>query len=106
MVWDAHTKTHTESLADERDMGFRTGTTTAPGLSEGQRHFVLGQTMDLHTMVWIVDLCLALQRHHGDQLLSLGVEDSSQMTKRFTSIKEGIEVMIEEAKRIFRFEQW
>ena len=65
LVWDATTKTHTEPLADERDraMGFRTITTAALGLSEG---FVLGQAMDLHTMVWTVSLCLALQRHHGD----------------------------------------
>ena len=38
MVWDVHTKTHTKPLADKREraMGFRTGTTAAPGLSEGQ----------------------------------------------------------------------
>ena len=65
MVWDADTKTHTEPLAGEREraMGFRTGTTATPGLSEGQRRFVLGQAMDLHTMVWTVGLCLALQQH-------------------------------------------
>jgi hypothetical protein len=63
MVWDAHTKTHTEPLADEREcaIGFRNGTTATHGLFEGQRRFVLGQTIDLHTMVWIVGLCLALQ---------------------------------------------
>ena len=62
MVWDARTKTHTEPWADKRKhaMGFRTCTTAAPGLSEGQRRFVLGQAMDLHTMVWTVRLCLAL----------------------------------------------
>ena len=80
MVWDAHTKTHTEPLADEREraMGFHTGTTATFGLSEGQRRFVLGQAMDLHTIVWTVGLCLALQRHYGDHLLSLGAEDSGQ----------------------------
>jgi hypothetical protein len=38
MVWDAYTKTHTKPLADEREraMGFRTCTTAAPDLSEGQ----------------------------------------------------------------------
>ena len=53
MVRNAHTKTHTEPLADEQEcaMGFRTGTTATLGLSEGQRRFVLGQAMDLHTMV-------------------------------------------------------
>ena len=61
MVWDVDTKTHTEPLADEREraMGFRTGTTAAPILSEGQRRFMLGQAMDLRTMVWTVSLCIA-----------------------------------------------
>ena len=78
MVWDAHTETYTKPLADEREraMGFRTGTTAAPGVFNGQRRFVLGQAMDLHTMVWTVGLCLALQWYHGHQLLSLGAEDS------------------------------
>jgi hypothetical protein len=73
MVWDAHTKIHTKPLVDEREraMGFRTGTTTAPGLFKGQRRFVLGKAMDLYTIVWTISLCLALQRHHGDHLLSL-----------------------------------
>ena len=107
MVWDATTNTHTEPLADEKEraMEFRMSTTVAPGLSEGQRRFVLGQAMDLHTMVWTVSLCLALQRHHDDQLLSLGAEDSSQGAQRSTSMEDGIEVVVGEAKRIFRFEQ-
>lgn len=52
MVWDAHTKSHVEPSADEREraMGFLTGTTAAPGISEGHRRFVLGQAMDLNTM--------------------------------------------------------
>ena len=108
MVWDATTKTHIELLADEREraMRFRTGTTAAPGLSEGQRRFVLGQVMDLHTMVWTVSLCLALQWHHGHQLLSLGVDDSGKGAQRSTSMEEGIEVVVGEAERIFRFEQY
>ena len=57
MVWNDERK---------RAMGFRSGTTIAPGVSKGQRRFVLGQAMNLHTMVWNVDLCLALQPHHGD----------------------------------------
>ena len=56
-------------------------------------------------MMWIVGLCLALQRHHGNQLLSLGVEDSSEGAPRSTSIEEGIEVMVGEAEQIFQFEQ-
>ena len=77
MVWDDHTKTNTEPLVDEREraMGFRTGTTATPSFSKDQRRFVLGQAMDLHTMVWTVSLCLALQWHYGDHLLSLGAEN-------------------------------
>ena len=62
-MWDAHTKTRTESLADgrERAMGFHTGTTVALGFSIGQRRFVLGQAIDLYTMVWTINSCLALQ---------------------------------------------
>ena len=80
MVWDAHTKTHTKSLADKREraMGFRTSNNAVPGLSEGQQRFLLGQAMDFHTMVWTVSLRLALQQHHDNQLLSLGANDSSQ----------------------------
>ena len=56
-------------------------------------------------MVWIVGLCLALQRHHGDHLLSLGVEDYSQGAQRSISMKEEIGVMVGEADRISRFEE-
>ena len=71
-------KAHNEPLADDREcaMGFRTGTTSALGMSKGQRRFVLGQTMDLNTMVWNVGLCLVLQWHHGDRLLFLGAKNS------------------------------
>ena len=59
-------------------MGFHISTTATFGLFEGQRRFVLGQAMDLHSMMWTVSLCLALQRHHDDQLLSMGAEDTSR----------------------------
>ena len=82
MVWDAHTKVHTKPLTNEwkRALGFHTYTTATPGVPgfrifKGQRRYLLDQAMDLHTMVWNVGLCLALQRHHGDQLLSLGAKD-------------------------------
>lgn len=48
------------------------------GFFEGQRRFVLGQAIDLNTMMCTVDLCLALARHRGDQLLSVGADDSSK----------------------------
>ena len=68
MVWENHIKTHTKPSTDEREhaLGFCTGTTTSYGFFEGQRRFVLGQAMDLNTMVLMVNLCFALQRHHDD----------------------------------------
>jgi hypothetical protein len=87
-------------------MRFRIGTTAAPGLFEGQRCFVLDQAMDLHTMVWTFSLCLALQRHYGDHLLSLGAEDSGHGAQQSTSMEEGVGIMVGEAERISRFEQY
>ena len=53
MLCNTHTKTQCDPFANERErvMGFWIGTTTNPGLYEGQRQFVLGQTMDLKTLV-------------------------------------------------------
>ena len=101
MVWDAHTKTHTKPLANklERAMVFRTGTTVVPKFFEGQLWFVLGESMDLKTMVWTVDLCLELQRHHGD-LLYLEAKDSNQRAQRSTPM-EGIKAMVVEKKMNF-----
>ena len=79
-------------------MEFRTRTTATSGFSKDQQCFVLGQTMDLYTMVWTIILCLALQRNHGDQLLSLGAKDLGQWAQRSTSMEEGIEVMVGEAE--------
>ena len=56
-------------------------------------------------MVWTVGLCLALQRHHDDQLLSMGAEDSGQGARRSTFMEEGIEAMVGEVEQISRFEQ-
>ena len=67
--------------------------------------FCVGLSHGLHTMVWIVNLCIALQRHHGDYLLSLGAEDFGQGAQRSTSIEKGIEVMIERAEQISRFKE-
>ena len=107
LVCDADTKTHTKPLHDkqERAMGFCTGTTATPGLSEGQRCFVLGQAMDIHTMVWTVGLRLALQWHHGDHFLSLGVDNYGQGTQRSISMEEGIDVMVGEVDLIFQFKE-
>jgi hypothetical protein len=43
----------------ERAMGFPTGTTNVPGLSEHQRRVLLGQAMDVNCLIWIVSLVVA-----------------------------------------------
>jgi site-specific DNA-cytosine methylase len=80
MVWDSRSQTHDEPTADEREraMGFPTGTTAAHGLQEGQRRFLLGQAMDLNTMVWIIGICLAAQQCMDGQLLTLRAEHNGQ----------------------------
>ena len=62
MVWDSKSQTHDEPTADERDLaiGFSTCTTAAHGLQEGQKHFLLGQAMDLSSIVWIIEFVLLL----------------------------------------------
>jgi len=59
-------------------MGFPTGTTAAHGLQEGQRRFLLGQAMDLNSIVWIIGICLAAQQRMDDQLLPLRAENNGQ----------------------------
>ena len=51
---------------------------------------MLGQAMDLYTMVWTVGLGLALQLHIGDQLLPLGAKDLGQGAQPSTSMEQGI----------------
>jgi hypothetical protein len=46
----------------ERAMGFLTGTTNIPSLSEHQRRFLLGQAMDVNCLTWIVSLVVAEQK--------------------------------------------
>jgi hypothetical protein len=59
-------------------MGFLTGTTAAPGLSEGQRRFLLGQAIDLNTLVWVCGLSFAVQRHYCDHSVELGAASNGQ----------------------------
>ena len=73
-------QTHDEPTADEREraMGFLTGTTAAHGLREGQRRFLLGQAMDLNSIVWIIGICFAAQQRMDDQLRPLRAENNGQ----------------------------
>jgi hypothetical protein len=46
----------------ERAMGFPTGLTLIPSISEASRRQVLGQAMDLNYLTWIVNLGMDEQR--------------------------------------------
>jgi hypothetical protein len=80
MVWDSEFQTHDEPTADEREraMGFLTGTTAAHGLQQGQRRFLLGQAMDLNSIVWIIGIFLVAQHPMDDQLRPLKAENNGQ----------------------------
>lgn len=62
-MWDVALRQLVEPTADEREraMGFVTGTTTVPSVSETSRRQVLGQAMDLNCLTWIVSLGRAEQ---------------------------------------------
>ena len=81
LVWDTTTRRLEEPRADEREraMGFPTGTTAAPKLTESQRRQALGQAMDLTSMVWFVGVCLAFQQYNTSGLGEhLGANGSGQ----------------------------
>ena len=70
LVWDTTTRRLEEPRADEREraMGFPTCTTAAPMLTESQRRQILGQAMDLTSMVWFLGVCLAFQQYNTSGL--------------------------------------
>jgi hypothetical protein len=81
LVFDTSSQRLKEPCVDEREhaMGFLTSTTSGPGLTELQRCQILGQAMDLTSMVWFVGVCLAAQRHNKGGLEGhLGAEASGQ----------------------------
>ena len=45
-------------------MGFFAGTTCGPDVIESQHHHVLGQAMDLTSMVWFMGISLTAQRYN------------------------------------------
>jgi hypothetical protein len=53
----------------ERAMGFPTGTTHVPGISEQQRRFLLGQAIDLNCFTWVVSLVVAEQKRLASSLV-------------------------------------
>jgi hypothetical protein len=62
-VWDTCSQRLVEPNTDEREraMGFPTGVTSVPSISEASRQQVLGQAMDLNCLTWIVSLGMAEQ---------------------------------------------
>ena len=66
MVFDANTRTLEEPCANEcaRAMRFLTSTTCGPNVTESQHRHVLEQAMDLTSMVWFMEICLAAQRYN------------------------------------------
>jgi hypothetical protein len=58
LVWDICLQWLVEPIADERErsMGFPIGVTSVPSISEASCQQVLGQTMDLNCLTWIVSL--------------------------------------------------
>jgi hypothetical protein len=71
LVWDSTTQEMVEPNADEREraMGFPTGTTNVPGLSEHHRRFLLGQAMDANCLTWIVSLVVVEQKRLASSLV-------------------------------------
>jgi hypothetical protein len=61
LVWDTCLQQLVEPNADEREraMGFPTGVTFVPSISEASCRQVLGQVMDLNCLAWIVSLGMA-----------------------------------------------
>lgn len=70
LVWDSMTQEMVEPNADEQEraMGFPTGTTNIPGISESQHRFLLGQAMDLNYLIWLVSLVVAEQKRLASSL--------------------------------------
>ena len=101
MVWDATSQSYEEPSADEREraMGFLTGTTAAPDLSEGQRRFLLGQAIDLNTLVWVCGLCFAVQHHVRDhpRVPEAGSDGQGAAVPHLTEV--------EESELLYRLEQ-
>jgi hypothetical protein len=64
LIWDTCLQQLVEPNADEREhaMGFPTGMTFVPSISEDSRRQVLGQAMDLNCLTWIVSLGMVEQR--------------------------------------------
>jgi len=63
LVWDTCSQWLVEPNAEEREraMGFPTGVTSVPSISEASCRQVLGQAMDLNCLTWIVSLGMAEQ---------------------------------------------
>lgn len=63
LVLDQFTQQWVEPTAVERErvMGFQDETTAAPTITKKQRRAALGRAMDMHSITWLVSVCLAFQ---------------------------------------------
>lgn len=92
LVWDSLAQEMVEPNADEREraMGFPTGTTHIPGISESQRRFLLGQAMDLNCLTWLVSLVAAEQKRLASSLTGyMGYYEMRSAIEPFTPLHRG-----------------
>jgi hypothetical protein len=70
----ASTGQPTEPSPDEREraLGYNTGATAAPSVTEQQRHTITGRCMDAYAMQSLLALCLGLRHAASDILPALG----------------------------------
>ena len=73
-VWLVAEQRHVEPSPDEREraLGYNTGATRAPGVSEQSRHAVTGRCMDAFAMQALMACCIALRHAAGDMSGALG----------------------------------
>ncbi len=104
MIWDSSTQRLEEPNADEREraMGFMTGVTVAPSVSELARRQVLGQAMDLNCLTWILSLGLAEQRRLRTAERLIAPLVMSSLTIKTVSAGDGGE----ETRRVHPWSTW
>jgi hypothetical protein len=77
MVWDEkkHTFEKPSANGKEQALGFHAHTTATFNINEIQWQYLLGQAMDLTSLMWIINICLAIQQHcFGGQSLCSGTK--------------------------------
>lgn len=72
-LWDDGLQMYVEPCPDERErvLGYDTGCTAAPGVTEAQRHAITGRCMDSYAMQSLLAVAIALRLRRGELLDSL-----------------------------------